>query len=159
MEIPAATPSSIANECYAVVRGCVRSFYIKEGIEKTTAFFTEGEPITAFSSYQHQQPVKHYVECTEDCLLMVGNQSLTDKIAELVPRLSEFLREEVEKAAGKLQERMDFFMLSTPEERYLNLQTVNPQLLNRVPQYQIASYLGITPESLSRIKKRTFAKR
>lgn len=147
---------SIAKECYAVISGCVREFYLKDGLEKTTAFFTEGHPVNSFSSYTNKIPSKRFLECAEDCLLTVGNQSLVDQMCERIPRLTEFLKNEVEKEAGLLQERMASFMTSSPEERFITLMENSPGLTNRVPQHQIASYLGVTPESLSRIKKRVY---
>jgi CRP-like cAMP-binding protein len=144
----------IASQCFAVIRGCVREFYLKDGEEKTTAFFTEGQSVNSFSSYSNQVPSKHYLVCAEDCLLTVGNQSLVDAMCDRLPRLSQFLQVEVEKEFGALQERMANFMTSSPEERYNQLMDYNPSLFNRVPQHQIASYLGVTPESLSRIKRR-----
>lgn len=149
---------NISKACYAVIRGCVREFYVKDGLEKTTAFFTEGDYVNSFSSYTNQIPSKHYLECSEDCLLTVGNQSLADQMCERIPRLTEFIKTETEKDAGALQERMAFFMTSSPEERFSDLMENKPSLMNRVPQHQIASYLGVTPESLSRIKKRTYQK-
>ena len=148
----------VSKSCYAVIKGCVREYYIKDGVEKTTAFFTEGQPINSFSSYTNQIPSKHFLVCTEDCLLTVGNQSLIDEMCERIPRLTDFIKSEVEKEAGALQERMATFMISSPEERFKDLLNTNPSLMNRVPQNQIASYLGVTPESLSRIKKRAFEK-
>jgi len=145
---------TISTECYAVIKGCVREFYIKDGLEKTTAFFTEGQSVNSFSSYTNQLPSKHYLECSEDCILTVGNQNLIDQMCDRIPRLAKFIKNEVEKDAGALQDRMARFMTSSPEERLLDLLENNPSLINRVPQHQIASYLGITPESLSRIKKR-----
>ena len=150
---------TIFKECYAVIRGCVREYYIKEGLEKTTAFFTEGQSVNSFSSYTNQVPSKHFLECSEDCLLTVGNQSLVDQMCERIPRLTEFIKNEVEKDAGELQERMASFMTSSPEERFADLMNNNPSLMNRVAQHQIASYLGVTPESLSRIKKRVYQKK
>ena len=147
-----------ARNCYAVIKGCVREFYLMEGEEKTTAFFTEGEPVNSFSSYSNQIPSKHYLQCSEDSILTIGNQSLVDDMCLRIPRLTDFLKHEVEKEAGKLQERMATFMTSTPEQRFQHLLATNPALMNRVPQHQIASYLGISPESLSRIKKRLYKK-
>ena len=148
----------VAKECYAVIRGCVREFYIKEGVEKTTSFFTEGQPVNSFSSYTNGVPSKHYLTCAEDCLLTVGSQSIVDEMCERIPRLAEFINKEVEKVAGELQAKMASFMTSSPEERFEDLMTTNPGLMNRVPQHQIASCLGVTPESLSRIKKRVYTK-
>ena len=65
---------------------------------------------------------------------------------------------EVEKEAGKTQENFALFITSSPEERYLNLLKTRPNLLQSVPQHQIASFLGIKPESLSRLKKRILIK-
>ncbi|QNR25026.1 Crp/Fnr family transcriptional regulator [Croceimicrobium hydrocarbonivorans] len=149
----------IAKECYAVIKGCVREYRLKDGQEKTTAFFTEGQAVNSFSSYTNHLASKHYLVCAEDCVLTVGTQSLIDQMCERLPRLKEFLSQEVEKEAGALQERMAFFMSSSPEERFKDLMENNPQLMNRVPQHQIASYLGITPESMSRIKKRAYQKK
>ena len=149
----------IAKECYAVVKGCVREYRLKDGQEKTTAFFTEGQSVNSFSSYTNQLASKHYLVCAEDCVLTVGTQSLIDQMCERLPRLQEFLSQEVEKEAGALQERMAFFISSSPEERFKDLMENNPQLMNRVPQHQIASYLVITPESMSRIKKRAYQKK
>ena len=150
---------TICKECYAVIRGCVREYYIKNGLDMTTAFFTEGQSVNSFSSYTNQVPSKHFLECSEDSLLTVGNQSLVDQMCERIPRLTEFIKNEVEKDAGELQERMASFMTSTPKERFTDLMKNNPGLMNRVPQHQIASYLGVTPESLSRIKKRAYQKK
>jgi CRP-like cAMP-binding protein len=149
----------VSKSCYAVMKGCVREYLIKDGVERTIAFYTEGQPVNSFSSSSKQKPSMHYLECSEDCVLTVGNDSLIDEICERIPRLTQFLKREVEKDAGELQERMAKFMTSSPEERFENIQANNPELLNRVPQHQIASYLGVTPESLSRIKKRVQAKK
>jgi CRP-like cAMP-binding protein len=64
----------------------------------------------------------------------------------------------VEKETGRARDTFTRFMTSSPEERYQNLLNTRPDLLNRVPQHQLASYLGVTPESLSRIRKRLSAK-
>ena len=88
---------SISKECYAVVRGCVREFYLKDGIEKTTTFFTEGQSVNSFSSYTNQVPSKHFLECSEDSLLTVGNQSLVDQMCERIPRLTKFIQNELKK--------------------------------------------------------------
>lgn len=60
----------------------------------------------------------------------------------------------MEEEMGKSHDRLSSYILSSPEERYLDLLKTRPELLERVPQYQLASYLGVTPESLSRIRKR-----
>lgn len=149
----------VSKNCYAVIKGCVREYYLQDGLEKTTAFFTEGQAVNSFSSYIKGVPSKHFLECCEDSVLTVGNQQLEDRMCQLIPRLEKFIRLEVEKHAGELQERMATFMTSTPEQRFLYLLKHQSELMGRVPQHQIASYLGITPESLSRIKKRLYTQK
>lgn len=148
----------VSRECHAVIKGCVREFIIKDGIEKTVSFFTEGDPVNTFSSAVQGTPSKSYLECLEDCVVTVGTDSLIDEMIEHIPRLEHFMRVEVEKEAGKIQDRLSDFMISTPEERFVSLINTQPNLIHRVPQILIASYIGVTPESYSRIKKRVFEK-
>ncbi len=70
------------------------------------------------------------------------------------PELEKVTRSMLELSIGETQDETALFMSSTPEQRYLRLVQKRPSLINRVPQHQLASYLGMTPESLSRIKKR-----
>jgi CRP-like cAMP-binding protein len=149
----------ISKECYSVLKGCVRQYYIVDGDEKTTAFFTEGEAVASFSSYINQIPSKHYLVCVEDCSLTVGTKEKEVEMISKFPKLEPIIRSEMEKNAGKVQEEYSFFITSSPEERYTNLIENKSELLNRVPQHQIASFLGIKPESLSRLRKRILNKK
>ena len=149
---------SISKECYSVLKGLVRQYYIKDGEEKTTAFFTEGQAVASFSSYINQTPSKHYLVCVEDCSLTVGSKEKEKQMIAKFPKLESIIRSEMEKNAGLAQEEMATFITSSPEERYINLIKNRSELLNRVPQHQIASFLGIKPESLSRLRKRIVSK-
>lgn len=144
----------IAKNCYSVLKGCIREYYIVNGDEKTTAFFTEGHAVTSFTSYTSQSPSNHYLICSEDSTLTVSNQSLEKKMCDRLPRLESIIRTEVEKNTGKSQDDFAEFRISSPEQRYLKLIETRPNLINRIPQHQIASYIGVTPESLSRLRKR-----
>lgn len=150
---------TICKECYSVIKGCVREYILKDGEEKTTAFFTEGNAIASFTSTTSNKPSKHFLECTEDSILTVSNEDLEAKMCKMIPRLESIIRFEVEKNAGKEHDHLSNFIISSPEERYLDLQKERPDLFNRIPQHQIASYLGIKPESLSRIRKRLSIKK
>ncbi|MEM6726337.1 MAG: Crp/Fnr family transcriptional regulator [Bacteroidota bacterium] len=149
----------IAQECYFMLKGLVREYYLQDGIEKTTAFFSEGMPVNSFSSATEQKPSKHYLVCAEDCVMTVGTDSLEAEMIRRIPRLGEIIRVEVERNAGKIQDELATYIMSSPEDRYLNLLETRPELLNRVPQHQIASFLGVKPESLSRIRKRLLSKK
>jgi len=149
----------ISKECYSVLKGVVREFYLVDGEEKTTAFYTEGMPVNSFSSFTNETASKHYLVCAENCVLVVGTQSLEEEMCQHIPKLESIIRKEVERLTGEAQDEFAKFITSTPEQRYLHLIDTRPDLINRVPQHQIASLLGITPESLSRIRKRIFSKK
>lgn len=148
----------VSKHCHAVVKGCVREYILKDGVEKTVSFFIEGDSVNTFSSEVEARPSKSYIEALEDSIVTVGNDSLIDQMIERIPRLEKLIRIEVEKEAGRIQNRLSDFMISSPEERFLTLMNTQPNLIHRVPQVLIASYIGVTPESYSRIKKRVFEK-
>jgi len=144
----------ISDTCYFNFKGCVRQYYLVDGIEKTTFFYTENQAITSFESYTNRTPSKHYLECIEDCELSVTNRETEKEMYNRFPHFEALCRMEAEKALGEYQEALAKFITTSPEERYVNLVQNRPDLLNRVPQHQLASYLGVKPESLSRIRKR-----
>lgn len=148
----------VAKHCYFVLKGMVREYYLKDGEEKSTAFYVEGEPVNSFTSLTSGSPSKHFLVCSEDCVLTLGTQSLEAEMCERIPRLAQIIREEVERHTGIVKDQMANFMMSSPEERYIDLQRNKPALLQRVPQHQLASYIGVAPESLSRIRKRLLTK-
>lgn len=144
----------IATECYMNLKGLVRRYIIVEGEERTTEFYTEEQPIASLVSYNHKIPADHYFACVEDTTLAVLTYDNEQALYKKYPHLEKECRVTMEVDYGNHQSKMARFMTSSPEERYLHLMQTNPELLNRVPQYHLASYLGIKPESLSRIRKR-----
>lgn len=146
-----------SNECYFIIKGCIRSYYIKDGEERTTEFFTEEQAVTP-SAYGTGTPSGYYLECLEDTIAGVGNPQLEAEMSQKFPKLESLNRALGEVIMAKYQDTLAEFKLSSPEERYLALLDKRPDLIQRVPQHQIASYLGIKPESLSRIRKRTMKK-
>ena len=142
----------VPSKCYMVIEGCVREYLLKDGEEISTAFFTEGDTFTPPSL--KGSPSNHYWECVEDCILTISNKNYEEEIRAAIPRLDAVFQEI---AIGKINQSKDEwsqFVSSSPEERYLHLLETKPHLLERVPHHQIASYLGIKPQSLSRIRKR-----
>jgi CRP-like cAMP-binding protein len=143
--------------CYFVLQGCIRQYYLMDGVEKTTNFFTEGMPITSTFVFDNKGSM-FFLVCSEDSILVEGGQAEEHLFFEQMPRMETLNRMGVEMELQKNQEAFAQFIMLGPEERYLNLLNNRPDLLDRVPQYQLASYLGITPESLSRIRKRIIKK-
>ena len=145
---------SIARECYFNIKGCVRAYQILNGEERTTQFFVEGDPIASLSSYLNKTPANHYFECIEDSILAVLSFDNEQKLYKQHPKFEALCRNSIEQEFGKQQEILQNYLTKKPEERYLMLQETRPELLQRVPQYHLATFLGVQPESLSRIRKR-----
>jgi CRP-like cAMP-binding protein len=146
------------NTCYFVLQGCIRQYYLMDGEERTTHFFTEGQPVTSVGMAFDHKPSKSYLVCNEDCLVIEGRPEDEKIFFDKMPKMETLNRIGVEMELQKSQEALADYIMSNPEERYLNLLKTRPDLLDRVPQYQLASYLGIKPESLSRIRKRIMDK-
>ncbi|GGK34309.1 cyclic nucleotide-binding protein [Yeosuana aromativorans] len=148
----------ISRDSYFVIQGCVRKYYIIDGEERTTEFYVEDESISSLQSYKNKTPANHYFECIEDCRLAVLNYDKEQELFERVPKYESLCRMSMEDDFGEQQDALAKFIISSPETRYKNLLKTRPDLIQRVPQYHLASYLGIKPESLSRIRKRVAKK-
>ena len=142
-----------AKACFFVVKGCVRAYYLKDGAEHNTDFFFENQTIRPVS-YQTRQPSQYYLSCLEDCLIAIGSESRNQKLVEQIPKLSALIQQLNEDLLIQKTVDFDLFKHHSPEERYLLLLKNSPDLLSRIPLYHLASYLGITQISLSRIRKR-----
>lgn len=148
----------IANEVYFIISGCIRLFYEKDGEDISAYFFTEKMFAGAYDSFISQKPSRHSIETLEDSqILAVSYKALQELFIEF-PKMNEFVRKVLEERFIALHELFTAHILDSPEERYLNLQRERPDLINRIPQHQIATFLGITPVSLSRIRNRVIKK-
>jgi len=144
----------ICRDCYFTIKGCIRSYQYIDGNDRTTAFFVEGDPVASLLSYTTQTPANHYLECVEDSILAVLNYEKEKELYTRAPRFESLCRISIEEEFGKQQIILQNYLTRNPEERYLMLLETQPELLHRVPQYHLASFLGVQPESLSRIRKR-----
>lgn len=146
-----------SKESYFVLKGCIRTYYMIDSEEKTTAFYTEMEPLTP-PCVIRKTPSDYYVSCIEDSMLLVSDSDMEAEVNSKFPRFESLCRIFSEELLAK--ERIDFdeFKTSSPEQRYLNLLQKRPDLIQRVPQHQLASYLGIKPQSLSRLRARILEK-
>lgn len=143
----------ICNECFFVLQGLIRSYYLKDGEEVTTDFSME-EQVVSPSCYGENTPSDIFLECLEDTVAFVGTPETESEMYSKYPELESLSRMIGEKIMSSYKDNFNAFKISSPEQRYLDLVKNNPDLIQRVPQYQIASYLGMKPESLSRIRKR-----
>lgn len=146
-----------SNEGYFVLKGCIRTYYSIDGEEKTTAFYTEMEGFTPHCVI-NKAPSEYYISCVEDTILILTNPEIEADSFDKFPKFESLCRVLSEELLVKQQINFDEFKTSSPEQRYLNLLQKRPDLVQRVPQHQLASYLGIRPQSLSRLRARIMEK-
>ena len=144
----------ISKDAFIIIKGCVRKYAIINGDEKTYAFYTELQSAVNFESISNNSPSEYFFTCTEDSIVAILNSEKENELYKKFPRFGEVCRVEMEKMLGTSQEDLLNYKNSTPKERYLGVLKTRPELVQSVPQYQLASYLGIKPETLSRIRKR-----
>ncbi|MCU0468857.1 MAG: Crp/Fnr family transcriptional regulator [Arcicella sp.] len=146
-------PAEVAHEIGFVIKGVFRIFYLVEGKENTRFIGSENIFITSTPSFTTQTPSIEYVEALEDSsLLMLTYQDL-QRIFEISPKWERLVRLLVEYFYNEQQERIYSLIALTAQERYEMLAKNRPDFIQRIPQYIIANYLGISPETLSRIRK------
>jgi len=142
-------------KCYFVLNGCVRQFFVDEsGKEVTSNFFTEEQAIPIFTDQQQVELSKYSFMCLENSILVVGDLDSEKVMYNNYSQLETMTRKMMEISLSEVQDEFAEFIRFSPEERYKAILKKRPQLVQRVPQHQLASFLGMTPESLSRIKKR-----
>jgi len=144
---------------YFVLEGLLRQFNNQDGNEITTHFYGKEDWIMSLAPFNQPNFATENLVCVKSCSLVIGDETKAQAIFKEYPRLETVARAVMEKVFASQQQRMQTFLTNTPEQRYLNLLATKPDLLQEVPQYQIASYLGITAESLSRIRKRIAQKK
>jgi len=147
------TPGQHADTSYFVLKGCLRTYYMADGEEKTTDFFTEMEVYTPPHVAQGTAST-HYISCVEDSILLISNTAMEAEMNAKFPKFEIMCRQMAETLLARERVKLETFKTSTPEQRYQQLLQQRPDLVQRVPQYQLASYLGIQPQSLSRIRAR-----
>jgi len=145
----------VPSKCYFVLKGCIRQYSVDEnGKEVTSNFYTEEQTIAIFNHHKLDKSSEYTFTCLEDSTMVVGELDEIENMYNQFAQLELMTRKIVEKNFGQTQENFAKFISSTPQDRFKTFLSERPNLIHRVPQHQLASYLGITPESLSRIKKR-----
>ncbi|QCR22314.1 Crp/Fnr family transcriptional regulator [Pontibacter sp. SGAir0037] len=146
------------DELFFLLKGCIRKYYIKDGEQITIYIMTENNFIGAFDSFVTGTKSKETIECLEPCEMLILKRADLDRLYKEVPLMNEFVRKILEQTLIQFQQALTSFILDNPEERYTKLLAQNPEILQRVPQHMLATYLGITATSLSRIRKRILEK-
>ena len=137
-----------------IKKGCIRHYYLNDGVESTGDFFFEDGWYADFESFLYGKPSLLNIEALEDCELFLVYKKDFDQLVIEYPVFNTFLREMMERTIKGLTGKGMTMSLLSPEDRYLALIKYRPKVVERVPLKYIASYLGLKPESLSRIRTR-----
>lgn len=138
-----------------ILEGNMRHYYTHDGEEKTTYFYFENHLVGSYFSAITGMPSQLTIEALTDTRLLTFSYTHLKWMYDQSPKWERFGRLLAEYLALGLEERMAGLLMMSPEERYVQLLQGNKQkIIERIPQHYIANYLGITPVSLSRIRKR-----
>jgi CRP-like cAMP-binding protein len=136
-----------------VEKGLLRSFIIDEkGTEHILQFSLEGWWVSDLSSFLTGEPSQYNIEALEDCELLLMTKSSWDSLLDKIPVFERYFRILIQNNLIVTQRRLIASFSNTAEEKYHKLVQNFPDILQRVPQHMVASYLGITRETLSRIR-------
>lgn len=157
-EIPAKTillrEGEISKNGFYIEQGCIRLFFNNNGKDITFQFFFEGEGVSSVESFRTDQPSLFSIESIEPSIIHTVSKKDFQKILETSPTIKQQVEDITVKRLFFYQRLFLSRIKDSPKKRYQELLANNPKLLQRVPQHYIASYLGITPVSLSRIRNR-----
>jgi len=144
----------IANNIYFIKKGCLREWFNKDGKDITFQFFFEGQPVASIDSLMNNKPSLFTIESIEPSIILsIAKGDFTELFItypEFKDRFQDFIFQRFRNYGQLFLSRIK----DTPQERYEDLIKNHSEIIKRVPQHYIASYLGITPISLSRIRNR-----
>jgi CRP-like cAMP-binding protein len=136
-----------------VVSGCTKTFYVdEEGQGHIVMFSIEDWWASDMGSFVTQTPADFNVQCIENTELIIFSHDTIEELYSEIPKLERFFRQIVEKGLAASQKRIARSFSLSAKEQYLHFRNQYPKMEQRIPQYMIASYLGITKEFLSKIK-------
>lgn len=136
-----------------IVKGCFRSFFTnKKGVEKTINFGIEDWWLTDFDSFMNKTQTQLNIQATEDAILLKISKSNLDTVLQNSLEINKYFRVILERVRIADQRRIQYMFNLSGEELYNTFYEYNPEFVQRIPQYMLASYLGFTPEFLSKIR-------
>lgn len=137
-----------------VEKGALRAYTVDDkGGEHIVQFAVESWTIADLYSFITGEPATYNIEALEDCELLLLSKTAQEELLQRIPQYEHFIRLQMQGAYIALQRRLTAMFTMTTEERYTNLINTYPDIVQRVPQHMIASYLGLTPETLSRTRR------
>jgi CRP-like cAMP-binding protein len=157
-EVPARTllleEGQVSKTMVFIEKGCLRTWVNNNGKDITTQFFFEGDGVSSIESFMTKKPSLYSIESVEPCLLQtITYKDFQDTLKDSA-ELRENMTEHLFMRLLKSQQIFFSYLKNTPQQRYDELLAQHPEIIQRIPQHYIASYLGITSVSLSRIRNR-----
>lgn len=145
---------------YAFIeKGALRAYTVdNSGNEHIIQFGIEGWIVSDLYSFLTGEPATYNIDALEDAELVLISKTAHEELLQKLPKYETFTRLNITGAYIAMQKRLTSIISSPLEERYTNFTKAYPEIVQRVPQHMIASYMGLTPETLSRIRKRISAK-
>jgi CRP-like cAMP-binding protein len=157
-EIPSKTillsEGEISKQMHFIKKGCLRIWFNKDGKDITFQFFFEGQAVASIDSFLSNQPSMFTLESIEPSTIISISKDNFEQLQKAYPKLKEGFHEILYQRLRNYSQLFLSRIKDTPRERYEDLIKNHPEIIKRVPQHYIASYLGITPISLSRIRNR-----
>ena len=142
-----------------VEKGTLRQYSIGEnGAEHIIQFALEGWTISDLYSFLTGEPATYNIDALEDSELVLISKTANEELLKKVPKYETYTRLQLTGAYLAMQKRLTSIISLSLEERYANFTSVYPNIIQRVPQHMIASYMGLTPETLSRVRKKMTGK-
>jgi CRP-like cAMP-binding protein len=144
----------ICHSLFFIDTGYCRSFYDKNGLEKNTAFFFENEIATNINSFAREEKSEYAIQACEDLTVVVFDKKKLYEAAKQDPAIETLGRKCLQQIAVKQEKHAAMYKLMTAQERYEYFENNAPEILQRISLTQLSTYLGITRETLSRIRSR-----
>lgn len=141
-----------SHKAYLIIKGCARAYYLKDGKDITDWFTFENQFMASIVSFFGDQPSTHFVEFVEDTEVIEFTRSDVEVLSEQYREFERVISAVVTETMLGLCERLYTIQFNKAEERYRHLTSIHPGITRRIPLTHIASYLGITLETLSRIR-------
>jgi len=141
-----------ADKVYFIVQGSARAFYLVNGKDVSDWFAFENEFISSIVSFFGKKPSPHYIEFIEQSIVFEMSREKIENLAKKYHGFEKLIRVVVTKVMLSQQERISSILFQTSEQRYKHFLSIHPDITNRVPLMHIASYLGMTLETLSRVR-------
>lgn len=166
IEVPAKTvlleEGEISKKLFIIEKGCVRVWFNNNGKDLTTQFFFENQNVASIESFMKKLPSPASIETIEPAVIWWIHKKDLDEILEEIKEIPELRDRLIDMIFNRTFDYMKYFVSfikDSPAQRYLNLIEERPQIIQRVPQHYIASYLGVTTVHLSRLKSKLVNKK